>query len=54
MSVIEIDLLGDDDVVTINPQHDKDEKARQEETKRKVLEELFRRAPQPQVVPVGS
>ena len=47
-----IDLMGnDEDIVTIRPE-DPDKKAREEEARKRFLEELFRRAPQPQVIPV--
>ncbi len=54
MALFVIDLMGDDDVIVIRPEVDSAEKARQDEMRRKVLEDIFRRSPQPQleIVPV--
>lgn len=50
---IVIDLFsGDDTVITIPPEKTKEELEREETMRQRALEEIFRRAPQPQVVPV--
>lgn len=49
MALFVIDLMGDDDVIVIRPEVDPAEKARQDEARRKVLEDIFRRSPQPQL-----
>jgi hypothetical protein len=57
MAIIVIDLMGDDDtVVSVPPEEDPDVKARLEEQRIKVLEEILRRAPQPalQIVPTDQ
>jgi hypothetical protein len=53
MAMIVIDLFGDDDVITVPPAEDPKEVARKEEMRQRALEEIFRRAPQPdlQIVP---
>lgn len=53
MAYYVIDLMGDDDVIVIKNEDPKEE-ARREEMRKKALEEIFRRAPQPQleIVPV--
>jgi hypothetical protein len=52
--MIVIDLMGDEDVIVIGPEKDPKEEARLEEQRKRVLEEIFRRAPQPalEIVPV--
>ena len=55
MASITIDLFGGDDLIlTIPPEKTKEELAREEANRRKALEEIFRRAPQPalEIVPV--
>jgi hypothetical protein len=55
MASITIDLFGgDDDIITIPPEKTKEELAREEANRRKALEEIFRRAPQPalEIVPI--
>ncbi len=54
MATFVIDLMGDDDVITIPPEKSKEELEREEAMRRQALEEIFRRAPQPtlQIVPV--
>jgi hypothetical protein len=49
-----IDLMGDDDLIVTVPEKDPKEEARLEEMRKHVLEEIFRRAPQPalEIVPV--
>ena len=49
-----IDLFGDDEDVIDMREKKEDPEAikRQEELRQRFLEEMFRRAPQPQVVPV--
>lgn len=49
-----IDLMGDEDVIVIRPEEDPKEVARREAMRKKALEDIFRRAPQPQleIVPV--
>lgn len=49
-----IDLMGDEDVIVIPKEEDPKEVARKEALRKKALEEIFRRAPQPQleIVPV--
>jgi len=51
---IVIDLMcGDDDtVIAVQPEESAEEKAKREKQRLKALEEIFKRAPQPQVVPV--
>lgn len=52
---IVIDLFGDDgddNVITVSPEKTREELEREEQMRRRALEEIFRRAPQPQVVPV--
>lgn len=51
--MIVIDLFGDsDDVIQLPPEETPEEIARKEALQRRALEEIWRRAPQPQVVPV--
>lgn len=53
--MITIDLFGgDDDVMTVPPEETPEELARLEAMRQKALEEIFKRAPQPQleIVPV--
>ena len=54
MAYIEIDLMGDDDDSLTMRRDDiqatRDEKARQDEMRKRALEDIMRRAPQPQVV----
>lgn len=50
---IVIDLFGDDDNVIAVSQKNKEELEREEQMRRRAIEEIFRRAPQPQVVPVN-
>lgn len=54
MARYEIDLVNGDDVVVIPKEEDPKEVARREEMRKKALEEIFRRAPKPQleIVPV--
>lgn len=54
MASYTIDLMGDEDVIVIRPEEDPKEVARREEMRKRALEEIFRRAPQPQleIVPV--
>jgi hypothetical protein len=47
-----IDLFGDEDVIKVPQEDDPSEVKKRELARRHVLEEIFRRAPQPQVVPV--
>lgn len=49
-----IDLFGDEDVIRIPREDDPEEVKKRELARKRVLEEIFRRAPQPQVVPVES
>lgn len=53
MATIVIDLMGDEDTIVIGPPPDPHAEARAEEARKKALEEIFRRAPQPalQIVP---
>ena len=44
-----IDLRGDEDVIAIAPEEDPKELAKREEARKKALEEIFRRAPRPQL-----
>ena len=50
--LIVIDLIGDEDEVKIGHEEDPKEIKLREEHQQRVLEEMYRRAPQPQVVPV--
>jgi hypothetical protein len=56
MATIVIDLMGDDEnlIVTHSPEKDPQEEARLEEQRRHILEEIFKRSPQPtlEIVPV--
>ncbi len=54
MATFVIDLMGDDDVITIPPEKSKEELEREEAMRRQALEEIFRRTPQPtlQIIPV--
>lgn len=49
-----IDLMGDEDVITIPPEESKEELARKEAMRKKALEDIFRRSPQPtlEIVPI--
>jgi KaiC/GvpD/RAD55 family RecA-like ATPase len=47
-----IDLFGDEDVITITPEESPESLKRKEMMRKHALEEIFRRAPQPQVIPV--
>lgn len=47
-----IDLMGDEDVVTIPKEPDVEEERRLKEMRQRALEEIFRRQPVPQVIPV--
>lgn len=54
---IVIDLFGDDgddNVITVSPEKTREELEREEQMRRRALEEIFKRAPQPQleIVPV--
>lgn len=51
-----IDLMGDEDVIVIPKEEDPKEAARKEEMRKKALEEIFRRAPQPtlEIVPSNT
>lgn len=49
---ITIDLFGDEDVITIPPEETPEEIKRKEEMRKRALAEIFKRAPQPQVVPI--
>jgi hypothetical protein len=55
MASITIDLMGDDDVITVPPEKSKEELAKEEANRQRALEEIFRRAPQPalEIVPVS-
>lgn len=55
--MIVIDLMGDDDdVIQIRAEETPEELARQEAMRKHALEEIFKRAPQPQlqIVPIGT
>ena len=56
MALFIIDLMGDDEYIVANILNPNDEKARVEETRRKYLEEAFKRAPKPmlEIVPVDA
>ena len=56
MAHIVIDLMGDDDVITVRPEKSREELEREETMRKHALEEIFRRAPQPalEIVPVGQ
>jgi len=56
MASITIDLMGDDDVITIPPEKSKEELAKEEAQRQRALEEIFRRVPQPtlEIVPINS
>lgn len=49
-----IDLFGDEDVITLPPEKTAEQLKKEELMRQKALEEIFRRAPQPQleIVPV--
>lgn len=47
-----IDLFGDDDVITIPPEKTPEQLKKEEEMRQRALYEIFKRAPQPQVVPI--
>lgn len=47
-----IDLMGDEDVITVPRLEDPEEERRIKEMQRRALEEIFRRAPVPQLIPV--
>ena len=51
-----IDLMGDEDVIVIRPEEDPKELARREEMRKRALEDIFRRAPQPalEIVPIDK
>ena len=55
MALFVIDLMGDDDLITIPPEKTEEELAKEEANRRRALEEIFRRAPQPalEIVPVS-
>jgi hypothetical protein len=48
-----IDLMGDDDVISLPPEKTKEELEKEEAMRKHVLEEIFRRSPQPtlEIVP---
>ena len=52
--LIVIDLFGDSDDTIKIEQEDPEDIKRREEQRRLALEEIFRRSPQPQVVPVET
>jgi hypothetical protein len=54
MAMFIIDLMGDEDVITLPPEKTKEELEREEAMRKHALEEIFRRAPQPalEIVPV--
>jgi len=54
MATIVIDLMGDDDMIVMGAEDSAEEIARKEEMRKRALEEIFRRSPQPtlQIVPV--
>lgn len=54
MAHFEIDLMNGDDVIVIPKEEDPKEVARREAMRKKALEEIFKRAPQPQleIVPI--
>ena len=49
-----IDLMGDEDVIAIPPEEDPKEIAKREAMRKRALEEIFRRSPQPalEIVPI--
>lgn len=48
-----IDLFGgDDDVISVPPEKTKEQLEKERLMRQRALEEIFRRAPQPQVVPI--
>lgn len=49
---IVIDLMGDDAVTSVPPEETPEEIERKELMRQYALEKIFRRTPQPQVVPV--
>ncbi len=51
MALYVIDLMGDEDVIAIKPE-DQEEMKKREEKRLEFLKELFKRAPQPQVIPI--
>lgn len=51
-AMIVIDLMGDsDDVIQVRPEETPEELSRKEAMRQHALEEIFRRAPQPQLIP---
>lgn len=51
--MIVIDLMGDDDdVIQIKPEEAPEELARKEAMRQHALAEIFKRSPQPELVPV--
>lgn len=55
MAMFVIDLMGDEDIITLPPEKTKEELAKEEAMRQHVLEEIFRRSPQPmlEIVPVS-
>ena len=49
MAHFEIDLVNGDDVITFPKEEDPKEVARREAMRKKALEDIFRRAPRPQL-----
>lgn len=54
MALYTIDLMGNDDIVMISDKENHEEIARYDEMRRRVLEEIFRRSPQLQLVEVQN
>ena len=49
-----IDLFGEGDLITIQPAESPEEIKQKDEMRKLALEEIFRRAPQPQVIPITN
>ena len=49
---IVIDLFGDDEVVSVQPEESPEEKLCREQERLQIIDEFRRRAPRPQVIPV--
>lgn len=47
-----IDLFGDEDVISTPPEKSTEEIKQEELMRRYTLEEIFKRSPQPQVIPI--
>jgi hypothetical protein len=56
MAMFVIDLMGDEDIITIPPEKTEEELKREEAMRQRALEEIFRRSPQPalEIIPVNQ